>query len=302
MSNQFLFLERYRGIIPDFEGFLAAVSQPPPVFVRANTLRIGLGDFRRLMAERGYALHSVPGIEEAFRLEGLETPGSTLEYLLGYYHVQGLISMLPARILDPRPEETVLDLCAAPGGKATHLAQLMQNRGLVVANDIRRQRLNILRSHTERLGSASIVASRYDGQNFPRRLKFDHILLDPPCSAEGTYRSGRRPASEHPEAIQRLSRIQRGLLHRALEILRPGGSLVYSTCTYAPEENEEVIHEALSGGRAELRPISAPFPHSSGLTSFREKIFHPDLVKSARFYPHQVNSWGFFIAHLHKPG
>lgn len=293
--------ERYREIIPDYGTFLKSLDRPPDLFLRCNTLKIPAESFATYMSERGYSLEPVPGINEAFRLRGNSAPGSTLEYFLGCYHIQGLTSMLPVRILDPKPGEILLDLCAAPGGKATHLAQRINNRGLLVANDVRIQRLNILRFHIDRLGTACILVSRYHGQAFPTRLQFHRILLDPPCSAEGTYRSY-LPAqlSENPERIRLLSGLQRALLRRALEILRPGGTLVYSTCTYAPEENEGVIQPFLAGGQAEMLPIKLSVPHSPGLASWAGKIYHPDLAKAVRIYPHQADSWGFFIARLRK--
>ncbi|NWF54543.1 MAG: RsmB/NOP family class I SAM-dependent RNA methyltransferase, partial [Syntrophaceae bacterium] len=254
---------RYRDIIPDYAGFLRALEEPLPVTIRANTLKLGPGPFQALMRERGYNLERAEGIEEAFLLHGVESPGATLEYFLGYYQVQGLTSMLPAKILGPRPGEIILDLCAAPGGKTTHLAQLMGDRGLVVANDFKFERTHVLRSHIDRLGILSVLVCCYHGQAFPLRLKFDRVLLDPPCSAEGTYWAGLPPTrSENPKVAQHLVRVQKDLLRHALEVLRPGGTLVYSTCTYAPEENEAVVNEVVSRGQAELLPIQVPLPHS----------------------------------------
>jgi NOL1/NOP2/sun family putative RNA methylase len=273
-----------------------------PIHIRMNTLKIGAEVARGLMERRGYELEPVGDVQEVFVVHGLGSPGSTLEFFLGFYHIQGLTSLFPAKILDPRPGELILDLCAAPGGKATYLAQLIQNRGVVVANDTRIERIRILRSHIDRLGATCLVVCRYDGQIFPTRILFDRILLDPPCSAEGTYRAGcQAPLSEDPAVVRRLSGLQRRLLRRALDLLRPGGTLVYSTCTYAPEENEEVIDDVIVRGEAEPLPIHSPFPHSSGLTSWGERTYHADLVKSVRFYPHQVDSMGFFIAKLRKP-
>ena len=292
---------RYRDMIPDYEGFLWALEQPLPITIRANTLKLGPGPFQNLMREQGYDLEPVEGIEEAFILRGVESPGSTLEYFLGYYQVQGLTSMLPAKILGPRPGEIILDLCAAPGGKTTHLAQLMGDRGLVVANDFKFERTHVLRSHIDRLGILSVLVCCYSGQAFPLRRKFDRVLLDPPCSAEGTYRAGLPPTrSENPKVARHLVRVQKELLRHALEVLRPGGTLVYSTCTYAPEENEAVVNEAVKEGKAELLPIFIPFPHSKGLPSWEYEYYHPDMAKAVRLYPHQVNSWGFFIAYLRK--
>jgi len=293
--------DRYRGMIPNYEDFLESLMQELPVFIRVNTLKISLESFPNFMFTRGYDLKPVPGMAEAFFLQGVDAPGSTLEYALGYYHIQGLSSMLPARVLGAQPGEVILDLCAAPGGKATHVAQLLENRGLLVANDVKPHRLNILKSHIARLGTTSLMVTRYYGQNFPLRITLDRILLDPPCSAEGTYRvPAPPPLTEDPNTLIQLTRIQRSLLTRALDILKPGGTLVYSTCTYAPEENEAVIHEVVETGRAEIVPISTPFAHTPGLTSWNGRSFHPDLANTARLYPHQVNSWGFFIACLRK--
>ncbi len=292
---------RYRYMIPDYEGFLSALEHPLPVTLRANTLKLAPSPFQALMRKRGYKLEPVEGIEEAFLLHGVEGPGSTLEYFLGYYQVQGLTSMLPPKILDPQPGEIILDLCAAPGGKTTHLAQLMGDRGIIVANDFKFERTHVLRSHIDRLGILSVLVTCYSGQAFPLRRKFDRILLDPPCSAEGTYRVGLPPTrSENPKLAQHLVRVQKELLRHAMAVLRPGGTLVYSTCTYAPEENEAVVNDVVSSGQAELLPVETPLPHSQGLTSWQGKAYHADLVRALRFYPHQVNSWGFFIAHLRK--
>jgi len=293
--------ERYREIIPDFEEFMEALGSPFPAYIRVNTLKIRIDPFRLLMGEQGYDLKPVEGMEEAFLLDGVGAPGSTLEYFLGYYHVQGLTSMLPSKILDPRPGEVVLDLCAAPGGKATHLAQLMKNRGLVVANDVTIDRISVLRSHIDRLGTTSLLVCRYQGHNFPTRTKFDRVLVDPPCSAEGTYRLGpQRPLTEDAGMIRTLSGLQRKLLQRALEVLKPGGTLVYSTCTYAPEENEAVVNEVIADGRAEILPVRVSFRHLPGLTCWGGENFHPELTRAVRIYPHQMNSWGFFIAYLRK--
>ena len=294
--------ERYHDVIPDFPAFRSALRTPQPAHLRVNPFRIEREEFQHAMGERGYRITPVSGIPDAFRWENASGPGSTLEYFRGWYQVQGLTSMLPALILDPQPGDRLLDLCAAPGGKATYLAQLTENRALIVANDVSHHRIGILRFHSDRLGITSIVVTRYQGQSFPMRMRFDRVLLDPPCSAEGTYRTGKQPPlSEDLDVSYRLQRLQQMLVRRALEVLRPGGTLVYSTCTYAPEENEAVLQPFVAAGEAELVPIEVPLACTPGLEAWNGQQFHPSLTLAARFYPHLVNSWGFFIARLRKP-
>lgn len=293
--------ERYRPVIPDFPAFLTTLQMPQPTHLRINPFRVKREEFQQAMAEQGYRLTPVTQIPDVFRWESASGPGSTLEYFRGWYQVQGLTSMLPPLVLDPQPGERLLDMCAAPGGKTTYLAQLTRNRALIVANDVSHHRIGILRSHSDRLGITSMVVTRYQGQSFPMRMLFDRILLDPPCSAEGTYRTGRRPPlTTNLQVSYRLQRLQQMLLRRALELLRPGGTLVYSTCTYAPEENEAVLQPAIEAGQAELIPIDIPFPRAPGLEVWNGQRFHPSLKQAARFYPHLIDSWGFFIARLRK--
>lgn len=294
--------KRYRDIIPDFPAFLNALQTAQPAHLRVNPFRVKREEFQHAMGARGYRITPVRGLPDAFRWERASGPGSTLEYFRGWYQVQGLTSMLPALILDPQPGDRLLDMCAAPGGKATYLAQLTQNRALIVANDVSHHRIGILRFHSDRLGITSIVVTRYQGQSFPMRMPFDRILLDPPCSAEGTYRTGTRPPLTGDRQVSyRLQRLQQMLLSRALELLRPGGTLVYSTCTYAPEENEAVLQPVIEAGEAELVPIDVPCAWAPGLDIWNGQRFHPSLAQAARFYPHLVDSWGFFIARLRKP-
>jgi 16S rRNA C967 or C1407 C5-methylase (RsmB/RsmF family) len=155
------------------------------------------------------------------------------------------------------------------------------------------------RSHIDRLGILSVLVCCYHGQAFPLRRKFD----DSPGSSllgRGIVRARLPPTLSENQGGPASCPVQKELLRQALAVLRAGGTLVYSTCTYAPEENEAVVNEALKDGEAELLPISLPISHSKGLHAWMDEIYHPDMVKAVRFYPHQVNSWGFFIARLRK--
>jgi len=173
--------------------------------------------------------------------------GRALEHLLGYYYVQEIASMLPVIALKPKKNETILDLCAAPGSKTSQLAAKMENTGTIIANDLKLGRMKILASNLERCGVSNTIITKQDGLELCRRLKrenfeFDKILIDAPCSGEGTIRSTPKTLLMwNIKKIKSLSRLQKGLLSYAIEILRPGGEIIYSTCTHAPEENEGVI-------------------------------------------------------------
>lgn len=294
----------YRTLIPDFEAFLRSLEQPQPVFLRLNTLRITHEQFLDLTRRKGYHLEPVSWYPSAFQAYHLDTPGATLEYFLGYYHTQGLTSMIPPLLLDPQPGEVVLDLCAAPGSKTSQLAQLMQNQGLLVANDINVDRLSGLMANLERLGVLNVVTTRYHGQNFPGRLRFDRILVDAPCSGTGTYRgpAGEKGIERRAGLIRQLSRLQKQLIVRAFDLLKPEGCLVYSTCTYSVEENEEVIAYLLQEREASLEELSLPFAHSPGITEWNGIQYPSVLKRCIRVYPHQLNAEGFFYAKINRSG
>lgn len=215
--------------------------------------------------------------------------------------------MIPPVLLEPQPGERVLDLCGAPGNKTALIASLMEDRGTVLCNDTDLKRLRAGRAAWERLGLSSIAASNLDGGSFPGRTgAWDRVLVDAPCSGEGTSRrvvSALRPG---PLGYYRmLHGRQRKLLERALELCRPGGRVVYSTCTYAPEENELVIADVLertgqTGNVAILPTRLAGLTASSGITEWDGRKLVLDLENALRIWPHQNDTGGFFVAVLEK--
>jgi NOL1/NOP2/sun family putative RNA methylase len=288
--------ERYRHIIPDFQGFWEIGCRPVGCSVRINTLKASRSFLLHRLAEKALEFRPFSWYTLGLRLEA-EKPGKLEEHLLGYFHVQEEVSMVPPLVLDPQPGELVLDLCASPGSKTTQISQQMQNCGLVVANEPSLSRISPLRANCERLGAVNVAITRYDGRRFPGQL-FDRVLADVPCSGEGRAR-------KDPEIWKRSSRrrsldlqaLQEGLLSRAVELTKPGGTIVYSTCTYAPEENELVVEKVLD--RARLERISLPGLHSSpGLQSWEGRVLDSELERCARYYPHQNDTGGFFVAKL----
>lgn len=288
-------LERYRGVVPDFDAFLKASGERLPTTARCNTLRAEPGEVRgRLEAKT----RDLDWLEEGFRVEA-DSPGNTLEHLLGMYHVQEEVSMIPPVALNPRPGDAVLDVCAAPGSKTTQLAAAMGNAGALVANEVSTGRIKALKSNLDRLGVLNCCVTRLDGVNFPGRERFDRILLDPPCSAEGTVRKDPSVLNHAERRRSSLPGLQRALMRRAAALLRRGGVLTYSTCTYAPEENEAVVAEGIRHGLEPVEMEDVP-DGEPGLTEWRGRAFPEGVELCRRYYPHGLDSGGFFVAGMVK--
>ncbi len=295
-------MERYRGIIRDWEGFWEAIHKPLPTVIRTNTLRITPGELRERLERKGFSLFPLPWEASCFQVEGDIPIGNTLEHWLGYYYVQEATQLLPVLALSPQPGERILDLCAAPGGKASQIAQYMGDEGLLVANEPSPKRLRALLANLYRLGVRCAVVTECPGERYPGNGEYDRVLVDAPCSGEGTAR--RHPhlrKGAPPGLIRRMAALQRRLLCRALELVKPGGVVVYSTCTLAPEENEGVVSYVLAQGQAELVPWTPPVPHSRGLPRFEGEEYGEELKKAVRVYPHHFDSEGGFVAVLRRP-
>ncbi len=293
-------LERYRDMIPDFEGFRAVQSLALSSSCRINTLKIERSALLDRFSESGVNYQSFSWYPLGLKLD-LESPGKLVENLCGYIHIQEELSMVPPLVLDPKPGELVLDLCASPGSKTGQISQMMNNLGRVIANEPSLARVAPLRSNCERLGVLNAAITRYDGRRFPSRsVEFDRVLVDAPCSSEGRERKG--PGVLCKSSGKRsmdLHRLQVDLLRNAIRLARPGGVVVYSTCTYAPEENELVVEKVLDLAR--LERISIPgLVACPGLTEWGGNQLDRELVKTARYYPHLNDTGGFYVARLVK--
>jgi NOL1/NOP2/sun family putative RNA methylase len=294
------FLPRYRTIIPDWERFREVCRRPLPPVARTNTLRITPAGLRKRFLRRGIAASHVPWEATLLRVD--RPVGNTIEHWLGLLYVQEAMQVLPAIALDPRPGDAVLDLCAAPGGKTTQIAAMTGNGASVVANEPNGRRQQALLANVNRLGILSATVTGYRGESFPMRARFDRILVDAPCSAEGTLR--KEPslqAGASTAMIARLARLQKRLIARAYDLLRPGGVLVYSTCTFAPEENESVVAHLLGERDARLTPVHLPVDASPGLPTWVDETYPPEMRGCARVYPHHIDSGGGFVARIERP-
>ncbi len=301
------FLERMAGFLGDeFQAFAAVLNEAPMSGLRVNTLKLAAGEF----AEKApFPLgEKVPWAPGAFVLPPSElSPGLHPYHQAGLYYLQDPSAMAPAGLLDPQPGERVLDLAAAPGGKTTQLAALMQGRGLLVANEIKDKRVGHLAMNVERWGAGNIAITN----ETPERLAdhfgafFDRVLVDAPCSGEGMFRKDMGARFDwSPEMVAGCAIRQKNILRVAGKLVRAGGSLLYSTCTFAPEENEAVIAHFLDDFPDfhvdELPALPGSMPGRPDWLA--EGSRRPGLEKALRLFPHRIVGEGHFICRLKREG
>ena len=295
--------ESYCDIIPDFKDFQESLFHPIPAHIRINSLKVDPDILVAEMMGRGIDLvGSYPGDGSLYHGQDLKSPGNLPEYYLGHIHVQALTSCLASLVLGPTPHAYVLDMCASPGGKSSHMAQLMDNSGLIVANELYPKR-HVQLGHTLlRLGVLNTIVTAYQAQQFPSKQRFDYVLADVPCSGEGRFRLRNEQNAYHRKRGRiKLPPLQRKIILRGYDLLKAGGRMVYATCTYDPLENESVVQHLLNHRDAALDPIVTEIPAEPGITTWKGERYDRCLQRTARFYPHQVNSVGFFLAKFSKP-
>ncbi len=299
--------ECYSDIIPDFSLFRESLRSPLPLCLRVNTLKIETRKLVNMLREKGITLKSMGDARyNLFQTSGLKSPGNLMEYFTGYIHPQALTSCMASIVLSPEPEGYVLDLCASPGGKTSHLAQIMKNRGLIVANELYRKRHLPLAHTLSRLGVMNAVLTAYQAQEFPLKQGFDYVLADVPCSGEGRIRNTNKKQSwrwdNDSSFYRRLTALQKKIITRGFDLLQEKGEMLYATCTYNPGENESIVHYLLEYRDADLLPLDTGFQHEPGLLEWKDKVYDKRLERAARFYPHRIDSVGFFMARIVRRG
>jgi NOL1/NOP2/sun family putative RNA methylase len=309
-----LFEERMKALLTeseDFEAFNEIIHTSPRNFIRCNTLKISIAELKQRLSQKWTITQPFDKHPEIMLIESDLKPGelgSSIEHLLGYYYVQEISSMMSILALDPQPEELVLDICASPGSKTTQIAAAMQNRGTLIANDVKIDRISILGANLERMGVTNTIVTRNDGVQLCEKLakmgiKFDRILLDAPCSGEGTLRSSPKTfIMWNVKMVDKLSRMQKKLLATALKCLKVGGVLVYSTCTHAPEEDEGVVDFALRQFPVVLEKVDLPLRCRSGVKEWKRSVFDSRVADCCRIYPQDNDSEGFFVSRLRLKG
>lgn len=285
--------------------YLNFVEEYPSVYVRVNKQKITRNRLvGRLKKRYGIEPEIFEALPNTLKFnEREEDLGKTLEIVLGYYYIQGLSSMLPPIVLNPQPEDKVLDLCSAPGSKTTQLAELMENRGTIVVNEVQLDRIKALIYNLDRMNvlNAGVIHSKGELLSKYFLNYFDKILIDAPCSGLGIIQKKIEVNQWwNLDRVNKLHDLQVRLLVSAIKMLKVGGELVYSTCTLTPEENELVIEKIIKNYPVKIVDIELPLKHRNGFTEYNGQTLHPDLSKAIRILPWEADSDGFFLVKLIK--
>ena len=281
------FLDRMKHQLDDeYEDFLRSLERPRAVALRFNPLK-------GTAPELPFVQQPVPWELEGFYYDPASRPGLHVYHEAGVYYLQEASAMAPVALLDPQPGERVCDLCSAPGGKTTQIAGRMLGKGFLLCNEWSPKRAKILSQNIERMGVANALVTNEDTSVLAKRFagSFDKVLIDAPCSGEGMFRKEEAAVTDWSiETVQMCARRQAEILHNGAQLVRPGGRLVYSTCTFAPEEDELAVAAFLEN-HPEFEPeiIKAPW-------------FVPGENGSHRLWPHKLLGEGHFAAVLRKKG
>ncbi|MFR3521387.1 MAG: 16S rRNA (cytosine(967)-C(5))-methyltransferase RsmB, partial [Clostridia bacterium] len=272
------------------EELVEANNERPNIYLRTNTLKITRGELIEKLAEQNIKAEKVNVVEEAIKVEHLKDIENNKLYKEGLFTVQDISSMLVGKVMNPKENSLILDVCSAPGGKTTHMATLMNNTGQVVSRDIYDHKLKLIKASANRLGLTNIDAQEFDGMKLDREsiAKFDYVLADVPCSGLGIIRRKPEIKYKEKEEFRELPPIQKKILENAAKYVKVGGTLIYSTCTIQDNENINVVNEFLQKYKNfELAPI---------------KEVNVDLDNQEKgymkIYPNVHDMDGFFISKL----
>lgn len=297
------FQERMQKMLgEEYEAFLQGYDKPRFHALRRNPLKIEKEQFQELVP---FKLKEVPWTEHGYYYENTDQPGKHPFHEAGIYYIQEPSAMSVVEYLEVKPGEQVLDLCAAPGGKTTQIAGFMKGEGLLVCNEIHPQRAKILSENIERLGVKNALVTN----ETPQRLSavfpgfFDKILVDAPCSGEGMFRKNEEALTEWSlENVQMCAERQDEILEEAAKMLKPGGRICYSTCTFAPAENEDCMARFVTKHpQFHLVEVEKKGTMSAGNPCYAQTKVE-GLEKTIRLWPHKLDGEGHFIAVLEKEG
>ena len=283
------------------------IQEEPAKYIRVNERKIKRDALaNHLLETYGIKTELVPYPLNALKIkDGFDYAGSTLEIAFGFYYMQALTSMLPPFALNPSEKDIVLDLCSAPGSKTTQLAEMMNNRGVLVVNELEMKRIKALVFNLDKMNFLNYGVVNYRGEILSKYFDsyFDKILVDAPCSGLGIIQKKTEVSKWWSiERVNNLSEIQTKLLVSAIKMLKVGGELVYSTCTLTPEENELIINRILEKYPVDVEEVNIPIKHHKGLTEYKNENLDKRLSKAIRIFPWETDSDGFFLIKLKKTG
>jgi len=293
MSGREWFIERYHAMGSTLTG-----NETTSQAIRVNPHKVTDTELVQTLTEQGVQLEKIPFLDHGYKVKSSPfSLGATIEYLLGFYSLQETASQYPMQVLAPTSSDLVLDMASAPGGKTTQASAYMQNKGTIVAIDVNRERLYATENNVERCGVTNASIHHIDALDLPEKPGFTKVLLDAPCS--GNYVTDPNWFNKRAQQdIIRNVEQQKRLLAKACALLKPGGTLVYSTCSLEPEENELNIQWLLDNYTIELAPLSGP--GSPALKEINNTILHEQVAYCRRFWPEQTGSQGFFVARVVK--
>ena len=300
------FLERMQALLgEEFPTFLSALQMPPVSGLRVNTLKLSPQEFEQISP---FGLMPVPWCSSGFQISAIDkkagSPGKHPYHAAGLYYLQEPSAMAVVEVLDPQPGERLLDLAAAPGGKATHLAARLQGQGVLVANEIHPRRVWKLAENLERWGVQNVAITHETPERLAAWLPgyFDKVLIDAPCSGEGLFRKSPEACSEwNLRNVEGCALRQASILEAAAKLVRPGGRLVYATCSFSPQENEGQISGFLET-HADFEVVAAPSKpgFDAGHPEWVGDKAQPSLSHTIRLWPHHAPGEGHFIALLSR--
>jgi len=294
-------IKKYNCLVDNKKKFAESINTPLKQSFRINTLKEKKETVIAKLKEYDSKITNVRWNDNAY-ITKLNNLGSSLEHFVGHIYIQELTSMIPPLIVkDLIKDINIIDCCAAPGSKTTQIAAMMDNKGHIIANDTRHVRLKSLRGNLDRLGVTNTSVTLRDFKSFPN-TKADLYFVDAPCSSEGTIRKKNSVARIWKEKdYLRFNKLQKQLLSKACEMAPSGSTVVYSTCTFSPDENEKVVSEILNEYDMKMKHIKIENLKSKpGITQWNNEEYHSGVEKCMRIWPHHNDTDAFFIARMEK--
>lgn len=294
------FIERYSQLT-DWNEFSKTTVSFLRRSIRVNTLKSSVNEIKKRLKDN-WELKQIPWCKQGFWISGERRDvGNLTEHALGYVYVQEAASMIPPLLLDVKKGDKVLDMAAAPGSKTTQTAALMDNSGMMIANEFQGARIEPLRLNLQRCGVTNTVITQMNGLSFKGK-QFDRILLDAPCSGTGTIRKSIDTIQIwNKKMVVKIANMQKKLIDTAFDCVNSGGTLVYSTCSLEPEENEEVVDWLVGkNDGARVEKIRLDIKHKGAVQEFDGKTYDESVKNCLRLWPQDNDTEGFFVAKIKK--